>query len=230
MAMKQDITDIFFDLDHTLWDFDKNSAITYRGIFDDLGMNLDFERFMQVYAVLNNALWKDFREDRINAEDLRYQRLFKTFESLNIEVKDAEIEIIATQYIANLSKQTHLIDGAIEILDYLKSNYKMHIITNGPHKVQGNKLRNAKLDHYFDVVVDSETVGVKKPNPEIFEAAIARAGVATNQAVMIGDNFEADILGAAKVGLHTICFNYHKEELPNDILQINELKGLKDIL
>ena len=230
MEMKQEITDIFFDLDHTLWDFDKNSAITYQKIFDGMEMNLDFVRFMEVYSTLNNALWKEFREERISAEELRYQRLFRSFEVLGVSVRDAEIDLIATQYIDNLSKHTHLIEGAIEILDYLKVNYKMHIITNGPHEVQGNKLRNAKLDQYFDVVVDSETVGVKKPNPQIFEAAIAKAGVSTNQAVMIGDNFEADILGAAKVGLHTICFNYHKEELPNDILQINDLKSLKDIL
>ena len=224
------ITDVFFDLDHTLWDFDKNSELTYQLIFNKLDWDIDLSHFISVYQRINIDLWKLYREDKIEKEALRYKRLNDTFSAMNKWVSDQMINKIADDYIANLSMQTHLIDGALNVLEYLSPKYNLHIITNGFQEVQKNKLNNSKLESYFDIVVDSEMVGVKKPNPKIFEVALEMANVDRDNAVMVGDNYEADILGALNIGLDAICYNYHKEDIPSNIKQINHLNDLLQIL
>ena len=124
----------------------------------------------------------------------------------------------------------HLFDGAVEILEYLKPNYQLHIITNGFKEVQHGKLNNANIDHYFNTVTNSEMVGVKKPNPRIFNHALNLAKANATNSIMIGDNLEADILGALDIGLDAICFNYHKETIAPDITIINHLLAIKKYL
>lgn len=226
--MKQ-VTDIFFDLDHTLWDFDKNSAISYDLIFKGLALNVDLDEYLAAYKQINLDLWKLFREDRIDKETLRYKRLNDTFIAIGKDISDKTIHKIADQYIYYLSKQTNLLEGATELLEYLKPKYKLHIITNGFQEVQVGKLNNTDLIRYFDVVVNSEMAGVKKPNPKIFELALEMAEVEKNNAIMIGDSYEADVLGALDIGLDAICYNYHQEELPGNIKQVNHLKELQEI-
>ena len=228
--MRHKITDIFFDLDHTLWDFDKNSAITYQIVFEKLNLNVDLSEFLKVYIPLNLELWALFREDKISKEKLRYKRLRDVFSKIKMNVTDVMIHQIADDYIFYLGEQTHLFDGAIETLEYLKSKYNLHIITNGFAEVQDNKLKNSKLDPYFDVIVNSETAGVKKPNPIIFEKALSLANVKKENSLMIGDSYEADVLGALNFGIDAICFNYHKEQLPSSIKIIYKLKELIEIL
>lgn len=223
------ITDIFFDLDHTLWDFDKNSEISYGIIFDKLAINVDLNDFLTVYKQINIGLWKLFREDKIDKETLRYKRLRDTFDAIETKVTDEIINKIADEYIFYLSKQTHLLEGAEGLLEYLKPKYKLHIITNGFQEVQVGKLNNTDLIRYFDVVVNSEMAGVKKPSPKIFELALELASVEKENAIMIGDSYEADVLGALDIGLDAICYNYHQEELPENIKQVNHLKELQEI-
>lgn len=223
------LTDIFFDLDHTLWDFDKNSAISYELIFKALDLPINLEEFLLAYRQINMDLWKLFREDKINKETLRYKRLKDTFTAIGKDVPDAIIHEIADQYIYYLSKQTNLLDGAIELLEYLKPKYKLHIITNGFQEVQVGKLNNTDLIRYFDVVVNSEMAGVKKPNPKIFEMALDMANVKKKNAIMIGDSYEADVLGALDIGLDAICYNYHQDNIPSSIKQVTHLNELKKI-
>ena len=166
------ITDIFFDLDHTLWDFDKNSEITYKIIFEELKIEVSLVQFLGAYTSINKNLWKLFREEKIDKETLRYKRLKDTFAEIRVNVSDEILFKIADQYIYHLSKQTHLLDGTIQLLEYLKPKYTLHIITNGFAEVQEGKLNNTNLASYFDVIVNSEMAGVKKPNPIIFETAL----------------------------------------------------------
>lgn len=224
------ITDIFFDLDHTLWDFDKNSEISYKLIFDNLNLDIDIDKFLVVYQQINKNLWKLFREDAIDKDTLRYRRLYESFKAINITVTDAVIFTIADDYIYHLSKQTHLLEGTIELLDYLKPKYNLHIITNGFAEVQVGKLKNTNLEAYFDVVINSEMAGVKKPNPIIFEKALQMANVSKKNSLMIGDSYEADVLGALNYGIDAICYNYHKEDLPKSIQQIQHLEELIAVL
>ncbi len=225
---KNTITDVFFDLDHTLWDFEKNSALTYQKIFKENKIKLVLSDFLKVYVPNNIAFWKLYREDKITSEELRYQRLKTTFDQLGYHISDADIHVLSNQYIQYLSIYNHLFPNAIEVLDYLKSKYSLHIITNGFKEVQQRKLIASKIFSYFDQVINSETAGVKKPNPIIFKKALELARTIPEQSIMIGDSIEADIIGAKAVGFHVLHFNAHNEarhEYCDMITNLNEIKN-----
>ncbi len=224
------VTDVFFDLDHTLWDFNRNSGLTFRKILDENGVDVCLEDFLGAYAPINLEFWKYYRENRIGKSELRYQRLKKTFDSIGFRIADETINLLAQQYIEHLSSFNHLLPGATEILDYLRPGYRMHIITNGFEDVQYRKLRNAGIDNYFEHVINSEMAGVKKPDPHIFILALQKAGVSAGKALMIGDSIEADILGAQAVGLHTLHFNPNKEPLHDFCTAISTLGEIKRYL
>jgi len=224
------LTDIFFDLDHTLWDFDKNSALTFEKIFETNNLNIHLNSFLEIYLPINLSYWKLFREEKVDKQTLRYGRLSDTFNELNISVSDDIIYKLSEDYLRYLSSFNHLFDDTIEILDYLYPKYNLHIITNGFKNVQEGKLLNSKIDHYFDTVTNSEEVGVKKPNPQVFNHALQLANVEVGNSIMIGDNYEADILGALNVGFDVIHYNYHKEKVAENIIQISNLIDLKTYL
>ena len=224
------IKDVFFDLDHTLWDFDKNSALTFKKIFESNKIAIDLNSFLKVYEPLNLSYWKLYREEKIDKPNLRFGRLYDTFKALNIEMTDEIINKLSEDYIANLTTFNHLFDHAVDILDYLSPNYNLHIITNGFKEVQFGKLSKANIDHYFETITNSEMVGVKKPNPIIFNHALKLANANPQESIMIGDNYEADILGALNVGFDAICFNYHNEELDSNIKQVDHLIEIKNFL
>ena len=228
--MNSKITDIFFDLDHTLWDFDKNSALTFGIIFKKNNVEIDLERFTEMYQPINLKYWKLYRDEKVSKNNLRYGRLKESFDALNMVVQDDIINQLAIDYIDYLTTHNHVFDGTIEILDYLKPKYKLHIITNGFEEVQKIKLDKSKIAHYFDTVTSSEAVGVKKPNPKVFKHALKMANITKENGIMIGDNYEADILGALDIGLDAICYNYHNVALENEIKEVKHLLDLKKYL
>ncbi len=229
MALKNKVTDIFFDLDHTLWDFEKNSALTFERIFKQHEVHLPLGDFLKVYVPINFEYWKLYREERISKEELRYSRLKKTFDNLSFKVTDELIHLLSHDYIQRLPDNDHLFEGTIEILEYLRVNYKLHIITNGFREVQRVKMETSRIKHYFDQIIDSESVGVKKPNPLIFEFALKSANVTSKNALMIGDNIEADIEGATKVGMQSIHFEPNPNANKADF-HISSLLQLKNYL
>lgn len=225
--MNNTITDIFFDLDHTLWDFDKNSGLTFELIFKKNGIDVQLETFLKYYEPINLKYWKLYREEKINKENLRFKRLQETFNAINVNIEAAIIDKLSEDYITYLTTHNHIFDGTIELLEYLKPNYRLHIITNGFEEVQKHKLIKSKIDHYFNTVTNSEMVGVKKPNPKIFHFALNLAGATKENSIMIGDNYEADILGALNIGLDAICFNYHNSIIDSGIKQVNNIIEIK---
>lgn len=227
--MKEQVTDVFFDLDHTLWDFERNSALTFQKIFELHKIEVSLEAFLQVYAPLNFQYWKLYREERIGKEELRYQRLKKSMDKLSYKISDVTINKLSEDYINYLPTNNFLFPGAIEILKYLQPTYKLHIITNGFRDVQRLKMKSSNIFGYFTHVVDSESVGVKKPNPRIFDFALTKAEVAPKNSVMIGDSLEADIQGAKQVGMHTIYFEPNKDRL-RATSHINKLFQIKEYL
>ncbi|TLP82184.1 YjjG family noncanonical pyrimidine nucleotidase [Maribacter sp. ACAM166] len=227
---KNKVTDVFFDLDHTLWDFDKNSAFTFQKIFREQQIHLELETFLAVYMPANLKFWKMYREEIITKSELRYQRLKSVFDTLEYAISDSVIDILSEEYINYLSSFNNLFPNTVEVLDYLKPKYKLHIITNGFQEIQEKKLINSGIHGYFNQIIDSEMAGVKKPNPIIFELALDRAGVAPHRSLMIGDNLEADILGAKAAGFHTLHFNAHKEERHNEAPIIYDLQEIKSLL
>jgi putative hydrolase of the HAD superfamily len=230
MINKETITDLFFDLDHTLWDFEKNSALTFEQLLLDFKIPVALPDFLNIYVPLNLSYWKAFREQRIDKETLRYRRIKDTFDHLQFSIGDDMIYTLADAYIQNLPEYNHLFSGAIQVLEKLKERYSLHIITNGFREVQHFKLSNANLISYFRTVTDSESVGVKKPNPLIFKKALQDANCDPPNAVMIGDSYEADILGSLQVGMHAIHFAVAGEPPHKDCDMIDDLRLLMDIL
>lgn len=224
------ITDVFFDLDHTLWDFDKNSSLTFNKIFKFNNIDLDLNHFLDIYKPINLKYWKLYREEKIEKEVLRFKRLNDAFLAMNFKLDKALVLKLSDDYINNLSTFNHLFENTFEILDYLSLNYKLHIITNGFDEIQHKKLSRSKIIHYFTTITNSEMVGVKKPNPKIFNYALKQAGTRVNKSVMIGDSYEADILGAINIGMDVIFFDINNSSVNHEIKQIDKLLDLKNYL
>ncbi|OCB70496.1 noncanonical pyrimidine nucleotidase, YjjG family [Flavobacterium piscis] len=228
--MKTNITDVFFDLDHTLWDFDRNSQMAFDRIFKNRFPEIKIQDFIAKYAPINQECWKLYQNDKITHLELRYNRLKFSFDALNINISDENINQIANDYIEFLTDNNHLFDGAIEVLDYLRPKYRLHIITNGFANVQDKKINNALLSGYFQTITNSELAGVKKPNSIIFDYAVNVAKASKQNSVMIGDCLDADVNGALNAGLDAIFFNDKKITVPDNIKQINHLLELKKYL
>ena len=225
------IKHIFFDLDHTLWHFEKNSSLTFKFLLNKYNINVGLQSFLKIYMPINFSLWNLYRDDKITKEYLRHNRLKSTFEKLNINIKPSVIDNISDDYVKHLPDNNFLLKDAITVLDYLFKKYTLHIITNGFTEVQNTKIINSNLKKYFTCIIDSETVGVKKPHSKIFQYAydVCKA-TNKNQCLMIGDNYEADVMGAINNGFKAIHLNSNNENLHKDSIIINDLISLKEIL
>jgi putative hydrolase of the HAD superfamily len=226
-----DIQHVFFDLDHTLWDFEKNSDLAFKKVFDKQNITIDLNSFLTVYRPLNLQYWKLYREEKISKGELRYGRLKNTFDAVNYAITDDLIDIIAVEYIDSLPDFNHLFEYTFEILEYLKDKYQLHIITNGFEEIQIKKMESSNILHYFNSVITSESVGVKKPNPKVFYHALEVANAKKENSIMIGDNIEADVLGAINIGMQAIHCNFEQEKVVDlNIISIASLLEIKQYL
>ena len=229
--MKLDnIEHVFFDLDHTLWDFDRNSELAFREIFEKQKIALDIEDFLGVYKPINFKYWELYRNNSVSKEALRFGRLKESFDSLKFETQDATINLIADDYIEYLPKNNHLLDGSMELLNNLKNKYRLHIITNGFEEVQQRKMKGSGIHEFFETITTSEEAGVKKPHPQIFQIAVKKSGAQISNSVMIGDNLEADIIGAHKFGLRVIHLNSNEYNRHSQYPQVQKLNELLNYL
>ena len=229
MINTHSVTDVFFDLDHTLWDFEKNSGLTFNKIFLELNFPFSLDVFLKFYNPINHAQWKLYRENKITQEDLRFNRLNKTFEKLNYSASIGLIDNISEKYITYLSTFPHLFEGTLELLEALKNRFRLHIITNGFDKIQQFKIENSGIESFFEFVFTAEKVGFKKPHPEIFIQSLKTVNTTAEASIMIGGSFEADILGALNQGMQAIHFNSHNEEVHTKcpiVYSLAELKAL----
>ncbi len=227
--MKNEIIHIFFDLDHTLWDFDKNSILAFEKIFQKDYPTINIDEFIEHYVPINQACWKLFQVDAISHEELRYRRLKDSFDAISYEISDSQIDQISEEYIHFLPDFNHLFEDAIAVLAYLKERYELHIITNGFAEVQFRKIANSNLEPYFKTITNSEMAGAKKPNPIIFQHALEKAKATKTESIMIGDSMEADVIGALDFGMKAIFFNPNQMDVEESILQITTLAELKSI-
>ncbi|MEG0917304.1 MAG: YjjG family noncanonical pyrimidine nucleotidase [Myroides sp.] len=229
MIQKEHITDLFFDLDHTIYDFDKNSALTFQAIFTEMELS-GVDDFMTHFKPINDSYWERFSKEEISRDFLRYGRLKDTFDAIDVKINDDHIYYIADEFIGKLPNYNHVFDGAYETLDVLKNNYRLHIITNGPDSVQEKKLKNANLTAYFQTITNSEIAGVKKPHPGIFQHALTTANTKAKNSLMIGDNINADVHGALNVGMQAVWFNEFKLENTIGVAEVQQLNQLLEIL
>lgn len=204
---------IFFDLDRTLWDFETNSKRALQTLYKDLELNRmikTFESFYKTYKNTNAALWNQYGKGKITKDVLRTKRFEDTLRQYQVFDKELAYRL-GEDYVAISPKQTSVFPGTHDTLDSLKKEeYILHIITNGFKEVQFIKLEKSGLLDYFDVIVCSEDVGVNKPDPKVFHHAVEKAGANINNSIMIGDDYQVDIIGACNVGMEAILFDPHK--------------------
>jgi len=226
------IKHIFFDLDHTLWDFDKNSHQALVDIFAELELGKSiksFDRFLKKYKEINQRYWNLYRQNKVTKEQVRDGRFkdvlafFKIEDVQEMGNKMSELYITTSPFKTNLFPNTH------EVLTKLKSKYKLHIITNGFVEVQHVKLRESNLKQYFDVVVCSEETGHKKPHKDVFNLAMQLADATPNESVMIGDSYEADVIGGLKAGMKAIWFNPENQYSKKELVQVKCLSELSTL-
>lgn len=199
-------TSLFFDLDNTLWDFETNSYQAMKIVFTQFGISrfdVGFDHFFKVYSNHNHLLWALYRNKGITKKELTRKRFQNTFDELGITGIDAEQ--MNSSYLDEMPKQEKLVDGVPEILNYLKmKNYQMFIITNGFKEVQNKKLVCSGIDKYFSKIFISEDVKYPKPSNEIFEYAITSSNAKKAKSLMIGDDWDTDIMGAVNFGIDSV--------------------------
>ncbi|MBL7745807.1 MAG: YjjG family noncanonical pyrimidine nucleotidase [Chitinophagaceae bacterium] len=210
---------LFFDLDHTLWDFEANSRQTLQELYDQLeleklGVN-DFGLFHKNYLAHNDKLWERYRNGYIKVDELRWKRMWLTLLDFKIANEPLAREM-GNQFLDLLPTRKLLFPYTTEILDYLsRKKYQLHLITNGFEKTQHSKLKSSGLDKYFAEVITSEGSNSLKPKKEIFEYAFQKTGAIPHESIMIGDTVDVDILGAMNAGIDQVHVNHlTKEQVP----------------
>ncbi len=224
---------LFFDLDHTLWDFEANARETLQQLYiinrlKEKSLD-DFDLFARQYSLHNHALWKKYTSGAIKQEELRWKRFWLTL--LDFKIADEELsKKMAAEFLDELPNRRNVFPYTREILEYLISKkYALHLITNGFDNVQLSKLSNSNLTKYFKEVITSEKANSLKPNKEIFEFALNISGASLQESIMIGDNIDADIKGAMNAGLDTVFVNYlHIETDVKPTYVINHLKEMEE--
>lgn len=221
---------IFFDLDHTIWDFDKNAEEALYELFSqhklqDLGLAAP-DVFIETYTRNNHRLWAEYHLGKISKEDLREARFKHTFLELGLDESIIPISF-EDDYVQLCPTKTNLFPEAHEVLKYLSGKYQLYVISNGFKESTEMKIRLCNLNQYFKHVFISEVIGINKPDPKIFEHALNFAGAQKQESLMIGDSLEADVFGALNFGIDAVYFNPNKtekpENVPAEIHRLNEL-------
>jgi putative hydrolase of the HAD superfamily len=226
---------IFFDLDHTLWDFDANSRTALESLYTDFiksrAAKLTFKEFYYSYKDVNDRWWQQYRVGKVDKAALRTGRFRDTLHRFGI-LDEGLTEDLAREYVARSPYQTKLFPGAIEVLDWLQAKgHTMSIITNGFEEIQHIKIKESGMERHFTHIITSEQVDARKPDERIFNHAFELSGADPSQSLMIGDNLEADIKGASKAGMDQVYFNPEgKKHLHYPTFEIKSLLELRNII
>lgn len=220
---------IFFDLDHTLWDYETNSRETLQGLYDAYSLRekgvTDFIGFLQQFKIVNAALWELYDHGKIGGEVIREERFKQILDAFAVNDEKLMNEL-SQEYLHACPQKGNLMPNAIETLQYLSGKYRLSIITNGFEEIQNTKLKAGNLHSYFDHIITSQMAGHKKPAREIFEFTLEKNRISSKEAIMVGDNLVTDIAGARKASIATVFYNpdeiKHEEEV-HEIKNLNEL-------
>lgn len=222
---------LFFDLDHTLWDFETNSQEALLDLYQrhDIENRLQapVHEFLSAYYRINDELWALYRQGKVGKEELRHQRFQRAFHSFG-NLEEDTIRQFEREYMDLAPQKTALMPGTLELLTALKPHFQLHIITNGFAETQKVKLAGSGLQSFFDLILCSDTIGINKPEAGIFIEALKRTGAQRKNSLMIGDNLLADIGGARNVGIDQVYYN-PKQERHQDKVTI-EIKALSELL
>lgn len=225
---------LFFDLDRTIWDFEKNSQETIFELLNELGLtkkgNLTEDSFLRIYKEVNRRLWGQYNQGIISKDQLRAERFYQSLLPFKIDERELALQF-NNSYVERCSSKTNLVPHSKEILHYLADTYVLHIITNGFVEAQNLKLEKSGIRSFFSEVIIADEVGINKPDPRIFHHAFEASDAEPNESIMIGDDFEADIMGAKKVGMDQVY--YKQSALPKErkeatftISRLDEMKAI----
>ncbi len=221
---------IFFDLDHTLWDYEVNSCTTLQELFQDYNLEAkgvcDCDSLQKQFKIVNTDLWDKFDRGQITSEVIRRERFKRILAHFDIEDQDL-CEKLSQDYLYNCPKKGALIPHAEQTLHYLAEHYDMTVVTNGFEEIQHVKLTAGNLHRFFDHVITSQKAGARKPAKEIFEFAMRENSVKNHEVVMIGDNLITDIAGAHNASIDTIFFN--PEKIAHDVTVRHEITCLSEL-
>lgn len=225
---------LFFDLDHTLWDFNENARITLSELHIELELEKagvsNFEQFLKVYLGHNEQLWEKYRSGMLKAEELRWKRMWNTLTDFGVYNENLARRL-GSRFLELLPTRNTLFPHTVETLQYLTNKgYQLHLITNGFEETQHCKLRHCGISKFFAEVITSEGSNSMKPKKEIFDYALSKAKALHNQSIMIGDSIEVDIKGAINAGIDQVYVN-HVGELCDikPTYTVTSLKELEDI-
>jgi len=222
---------IFIDLDDTLWDFRANAKNVLGILFNDLGLDSyfkDFEDFFQIYKKRNLELWNLYGKGEITKQELQTERF--RYPLIQGGIKDMEVaDRMGQGFLELLPEQVILIPHARELLDYLSTKYTLSVISNGFSELQYKKIENSGIAHYFAHIVLSEDVGALKPDKRIFDFALKLNKAKAKECIMIGDIFQADVVGAQNAGIDQIFFNQHNQALKENETASHVVSSLKEV-
>jgi YjjG family noncanonical pyrimidine nucleotidase len=223
---------LFFDLDHTLWDFDRNSTESIFELYDAFRLSevgiASADEFNRHFIAINNQLWSDFYNNRLTHSDIRKYRFRMVMDAVGV-ADHSVCDQMNEAYLQLLPRKPHLMESAADVLDYLKNRYQLHVITNGFDEIQALKMASSGLTDYFQHIVTIQKAEAKKPEPRIFEFALDVSGASLRESLMIGDNYEADVCGALNAGMDVVYYN--TASLPIEgIAPTYEIRHLKELM
>jgi len=204
---------LFFDLDDTLWDTAHNNKACLEEIYDDQNFGRyypSFEDFYAIYMPHNDILWARYRNHEINRRTLILERLLHVLRPMGIDDEECALKL-NNDFLRRTTTKTKLIEGALEILAYLCPKYRLFILSNGFREIQSLKMHNSGLAPYFERILLSEDVSIQKPHKEIFDYALKNTNSRRAESLMIGDSWEADMVGAQNARIDQLWYNPHNK-------------------
>jgi len=231
----ENIRHIFFDLDNTLWDYRRNAKITLTKLYEEFQIEekygYTFHQFYPYYYESNEQLWADFRDRKVTKEELRRRRFREAFQNMGIPDPDFSMEY-ESRFVNEVTDTNYMVEGAEEILKYLKGKYELHILSNGFEEVTFQKINGCVIRNYIKTVMTAEGAGAPKPDPKAFQMAVEKARAKKEESIYIGDDWIADMMGATRFGMKAIFFNPLNENhlWVDEIPVIDKLIELKNYL
>lgn len=226
-------TTVLFDLDDTLFDHTGTSRAALRATTANLPFfpALDFEEFYQHYSDLLEALHLQVLHGRLSYTEARDQRFRGLLARYQPAATPADVARLAEAYAGQYPQQRQPVAGALALLQALRPHYRLGIITNNRTAEQLDKLHFLGMADLVDVLITSEDVGVPKPDPRIFRAALHRLAAEPAKTVLVGDNWQADVLGALAVGIRPLWLNRFGAVRPlASVAEITSLEPLAAVL
>jgi len=222
---------VFFDLDHTLWDYESNSEEALSELFERYELakmgSVPFREFFQHFVAINTRLWDQYDRGQIAREVIRHDRFHQVFQQSGVDNYELSLSF-SSDYIQESPRKRKLVPYAKEILEYLRGKYPLYIITNGFEEIQGTKLESSGIAPYFTNVITSARAGHKKPSKEIFEFALSENGFRSHESIMIGDNLLTDIAGARNASIDQVFYN--PNGVPHQEIVHYEIRSLQELI